>query len=186
MVPLVAADAGPALSQMGGTWPTDGRVVGIVADGAADLDGIRAARQAVLDAGMVPLVIAPAGGTLDADDEPVAVQRTFATARSVECDALLFAGAPAPGSDAHGARDAKAGTAAEQGPDPRVLLLLTEAYRHGKVVGGWNGAPALLEALGIASDGPGIIMSRDGTTAVEAVVEALAGHRAWDRFPPAP
>lgn len=39
-------------------------------------------------------------------------------------DTLLCAGAPAPGGDAHGARDAKAGGAAE-GPDTRVLLLLT-------------------------------------------------------------
>ncbi|MFJ8159976.1 catalase [Streptomyces sp. NPDC096136] len=181
-VPLVTADASPALSQMGGTWPTDGRVVGIVADDQADLDGVRAARRAVLEAGMVPLVIAPAGGTLDAGGDPIAVQRTFATARSVECDALLFAGAPAPGDDAHGARDAKAGTTA-QGPDPRVLLLLTEAYRHGKAVGGWNGVPDLLEAAGIAPDGPGLIAGGDAAAAVEATAAALSGHRVWHRFP---
>ncbi|WP_442270027.1 catalase [Streptomyces sp. M-16] len=192
-VPLVAADASPALSQMGGTWPADGRVVGIVADGSTDPDGVRAARQAVLDAGMVPLVIAPTGGTLDADGDPVEVQRTFATARSVEFDAVLTAGAPAPAADAHGARDAKAGNTGDMGrtgkaaPDPRVVLLLAEAYRHGKAVGGWNGAETVLEAAGIApSEGPGVIVSDSGTEAVRAAAEALAGHRAWDRFPPAP
>ena len=46
---------------------------------------------------MVPLVIAPAGGMLGADGDPVTVQRTFATARSVEFDALLLAGAPGAG-----------------------------------------------------------------------------------------
>ncbi|MFD3789570.1 hypothetical protein [Streptomyces cyaneofuscatus] len=53
-------------------------------------------RQAVLDAGMVPLVIAPAGGTIGPEDDPVTVQRTFTTARSIEFDALLLAGAQAP------------------------------------------------------------------------------------------
>ncbi|MFF7505410.1 hypothetical protein ACFZBM_39305 [Streptomyces lavendulae] len=123
-VPLVAADASPALSQMGGSWPTDGRVVGIVADGGTDPDGVRAARQAVLDPGTVPLIIAPAGGMPDADGDPVEVQRTFATARSVEFDAVLSAGAPAPAADAHGAREAKArntgntGSTGKAAPDP--------------------------------------------------------------------
>ncbi len=56
---------------------------------------------------MVPLVIAPTCGVLDTDGGPVTVQRTFATARSTEFDAILVAGAPAPGADAYGARDAK-------------------------------------------------------------------------------
>ncbi|MEU9039911.1 catalase [Streptomyces sp. NPDC048352] len=185
-VPLTEEAASPALSQVGRTWPADGRVVGIVADDAADLDGVRAARQALLDGGMVPLVIGPAGGKLDAEGEPVAVQRTFATARSVEFDALLFAGVPAPAADAHGARDAKAGNGngAPHGADPRALLLLTEAYRHGKAVGGWNGADAVLAAGGIAPDGPGVIVGESGAAAVEAVTAALSEHRAWDRFPP--
>ncbi|MEV8531397.1 catalase [Streptomyces sp. NPDC051211] len=183
-VPLDAVDPSPALSQLGQTWPVDGRVVGIVADAAADLDGVRNVRQAVLDAGMVPLVIAPTGGTLSPDGDPIPVQRTFATARSVEFDALLFAGAPGPGSDANGARDAKAGVPAPQGPDPRVVLLLTEAYRHGKALGGWNGADRLLGVVGVGADGPGIALGEDGTTVVGAVAAALAEHRAWDRFPP--
>ncbi|MGW6853195.1 catalase [Streptomyces virginiae] len=185
-VPLVAADPSPALSQMGGTWPTEGRVIGIVADATADLDGVRAARQAVLDADMVPLVVAPTGGTLegDGDGDPVTVQRTFATARSVEFDAVLLAGVPEAGADAYGARDAKAGTAQPpDAPDPRVLLLLTEAYRHGKAIGGWNGAEHLLETCGITADEPGIAVADSGGAAVDALATALGGHRAWDRFP---
>ncbi|MFD9304007.1 catalase [Streptomyces sp. NPDC060048] len=182
---LVTPEPSPALSQLGRTWPVDGRVVAIVTDATADPQGVRSARQAVLDAGMVPLIVAPAGGTLDPDGDPIAVQRTFATARSVEFDALLFAGAPGPGSDAHGARDAKAGGPAPQGPDPRVVLLLTEAYRHGKALGGWNGADRLLEAAGVDADGPGIVLGEDGASVVVALVTALSEHRAWDRFPPA-
>ncbi|MFF4185143.1 catalase [Streptomyces sp. NPDC001691] len=175
----------PALSQLGRAWPTDGRVVGIVADASADLEGVRAARQAVLAADMVPLVIAPVGGALDGDGDPVAVQRTFATARSVEYDALLFAGAPRPGADAYGARDAKAGSPAPQGPDPRVLLLLTEAYRHGKAIGGWGDARDMFEASGIEEGEAGCVLGDSGPGVVERVTRALAEHRAWDRFPPA-
>lgn len=57
---------------------------------------VRALQQTVLDADMVPLVIAPAGGKLDAGGDPITVQRTFATARSIEFDALVLAGAPDP------------------------------------------------------------------------------------------
>ncbi|MEU9237593.1 catalase [Streptomyces subrutilus] len=185
-VPLPAADPSPALSQLGGTWPVDGRVVGIVADAAADLDGVRTARQAVLDAGMVPLVIAPTGGTLDPGGDPIGIQRTFATARSVEFDALLLAGVPQAGADAYGARDAKAGTTQPpKAPDPRVLLLVTEAYRHGKAIGGWNGAERLLESAGITTAEPGIAVADSGAAVVDAVATALGEHRAWDRFPAA-
>ncbi|NXY95445.1 catalase [Streptomyces sp. BR123] len=184
-VPLAEVEPSPALSQVGRTWPVDGRTVGIIADAAADLEGVRSARQTVLDAGMVPLVIAPTGGNLDSAGDPIAVQRTFATARSVEFDALLLAGAPEPGSDAHGARDAKAGAPGRHGPDPRVVLLLTEAYRHGKALGGWNGAHRLLEAIGIGEGEPGIALGGEGAAAAEAVTAALAEHRAWDRFPSA-
>ncbi|GAA0593088.1 catalase [Streptomyces crystallinus] len=184
-VSLAPADPSPALSQLGKTWPVDGRVVGIVADSDADLDGVRSVREAVLAAGMVPLVIAPVGGTLGSGDGPIAVQRTFATARSVEYDALLCAGSPQPGADAYGARDAKAGSPTGRGPDPRVLLLLTEAYRHGKALGGWNDARELFDAAGIGADEPGVAVSDSASAAVEKVTAALAEHRAWDRFPAA-
>ncbi|GAA3290678.1 catalase CatB [Streptomyces cinereospinus] len=96
-VPVEAVEPSPALSQVGRTWPLNGRIVGIVTDGSGDLDGVREVRQAVLAAGMVPLVIAPSGGRLDPEGEPITVQRTFATARSIEFDALLLAGVPGPG-----------------------------------------------------------------------------------------
>ncbi|MFD5621617.1 catalase-related domain-containing protein [Streptomyces yangpuensis] len=184
-VPLVAADPSPALSQLGRSWPTEGRVIGIVADAAADPDGVRDARRAVLDAGVTPLVIAPTGGTLDAGGEPVPVQRTFAATRSVEYDALLFAGTPGAAADAHGARDTKAAIPGSPDTDPRVLLLLTEAYRHGKAIAAWDGADRLLATAALDPAVPGIALTDDATAAVHAVTATLTQHRAWGRFPPA-
>ncbi|MFC9342327.1 catalase [Streptomyces sp. NPDC057020] len=184
-VPLVEAEPSPALSQLGQRWPVDGRVIGIIADAASDLDGVRAARRSILDAGMVPLVVAPTGGMLDPDGDPITVQRTFATARSVEFDAVVLAGLPGRSSDAYGARDAKAGTPAPQGLDPRIALLLAEAYRHGKAIGGWNTTEQVLETVGIGADGPGIACGQDSATVVASVEASLSEHRAWDRFPPA-
>ncbi|MEU3059689.1 catalase [Streptomyces subrutilus] len=184
-VPLADPDPSPALSQVGREWPLDGRVIGIVADPGGDLAGVRTVRDAVLADGMVPLVIAPTGGTLGPRKNPVTVQRTFATARSVEFDALLFAGVPGPAADARGARDAKAGAARPDGPDPRVLLLLTEAYRHGKAIGGWKSASRVLDAAGIGADEPGIVFRATPAAALKQLKRAMAGHRAWDRFPAA-
>ncbi|WP_037895908.1 catalase [Streptomyces sp. NRRL S-920] len=186
-VALADTEPSPALSQLGQTWPVEGRIVGIVTDGETDLDGIRSARRAVLDAGMVPLVIAPTGGLLDAGKDPIAVQRTFANARSVEFDALLLAGSPAPGSDAYGARDAKAGEPTSPGTsvDPRVMLMAAEAYRHGKALGGWAGADAALRAAGITDTAPGVVVAGSGVEALEQVAQLLGSHRVWDRFPAA-
>ncbi|MFB6961954.1 hypothetical protein ACFCYB_34465 [Streptomyces sp. NPDC056309] len=64
--------------------------------------------------------------------------------------AVLPAGTPGVGADAHGARDA---TAAQQAThDPRVGLLLSEAFRHGKAIGSWKGAEVALEVAGVPVD----------------------------------
>ncbi|MER5646377.1 catalase [Streptosporangium sp. NPDC002524] len=195
--PLPPVEPSIALSQLGRTWPTVGRVIGIVADENSDLDAVRAVRRTILDGGMVPLVIAPAGGLLGAGGaDPVTVQRTFATARSVEFDALLLAGAPAPGKDAYGARDAKAGGGlpVAAGVDPRVLLMLAEAFRHAKPLGGWGDAGRALGAAGIDTSAPGVLVTGDdgdgdgnggGDRALEGIVRLLGQHRVWERFPPA-
>lgn len=180
--PLVNVRPSPALSQIGRTWPVDGRTIGIVTDQALDTAGVHEVRQAVLDAGMVPLVIAPVGGVLGADDHPVTVQRTFAAARSVEFDALVFAGLPGAGADAYGARDAKAGDPRPAASDPRVMALLTEAYRHGKAIAGWAGAEALFEAAGISVGEAGVVVTHDAR-GLPQLMELLAAHRVWERFP---
>ncbi|MGC5365228.1 catalase [Streptomyces sp. DT24] len=187
-VTLAEPAPSPALSQVGQVWPPDGRIIGIVVGEGTDLADLRSVRAAVLDAGMVPLVIAPAGGKLDAGGDPITVQRTFATARSVEYDAVLLAGAPGPGSDAYGARDAKAGAPAPATgvtADPRVLLLLAEAFRHGKAIGGWGGAEGVLEAARVPLAAPGVVLARSGPAALEEVSRLLGEHRVWERFPAA-
>jgi catalase len=169
----------PALSQIGGTWPTDGRIIGIVVD-PADLDGVRTVRETILAASMVPLLIAPTGGPLDADSGLVA-QRTFLTARSVEFDALLLAGSPPPGADALPARDDKAG-APGTAVDPRVVLMIQECFRHAKAIGAWGSGRAALEAAGCAT-GPGIVIEDDPSTVLTKTTKLLGSHRVWERFP---
>ncbi|MFE9776502.1 catalase [Streptomyces sp. NPDC005931] len=183
-VPPAEVERSPALSQVGRTWPADGRIVGIVTGPDGDLEGVRAVRDAVLAAGMVPLVVAPNGGKLGTGDEALTAQRTYVTARSVEFDAVLLAGAPAVGNDAFGARDAKGVPSAAQRPatDPRVTLLLSEAYRHGKAIGAWSGGEAALASAGVPVDAPGVVVADSGAGALERVSELMGSHRVWERF----
>jgi catalase len=181
------ADAAPspALSQLGGTWPVKGRVVGIVADESSDLETVRAARDALDAAGIVPLVIAPSGGFLGADgDGGIAVQRTYLTARSTEFDAVLMAGSALPAADAEQGLDAKAG---EPGVsvDPRVALLVSESFRHAKAIGGWGSGTAVVDGSTIPQDSPGVVFGDSAEDVVSQITELLAAHRAWDRFPAA-
>ncbi|MEU8633606.1 catalase [Amycolatopsis sp. NPDC048633] len=161
-----------ALSQIGGTWPTDGRIIGIVVD-PTDLDGVRAVRETILAEGMVPLLIAPTGGPLDADSGLVA-QRTFLTARSVEFDALLLAGSPPPGADVLPAGD--------DAVDPRVVLIVQECFRHAKAIGAWGSGRAALEAAGCAT-GPGVVLDDDPAVVLAKTTKLLGAHRVWERFP---
>ncbi|MEZ7002533.1 catalase [Streptomyces sp. AD55] len=182
--PLADVTPSPALSQLGRSWPADGRVVGIVTGADGDLAGVRAVREAVLDAGMVPLVVAPAGGTLGSGAEALTVQRTYATARSVEFDAVLLAGTPGPGADAYTARDAKStpGPTGSAEADPRVGLLVSEAFRHGKAIGVWAGGEAALAGAGVPADAPGVVVAGSGTSALSRVAELMSVHRVWERF----
>ncbi|MEU2614805.1 catalase [Micromonospora sp. NPDC007271] len=177
-VPLADVAPSPALSQVGREWPVDGRTVGIVVDPDGSLDGVSQVRRAVLAAGMVPFLVAPHGGRVD--DLPV--QRTFATGRSVEFDALLLAGAPAPAPDALAARDAEAGTPASPTVDPRVLLLVEECWRHAKAIGGWGAGIEVLQRAGVA-DTPGVVTGDSGNDVFAKVRQLMAAHRVWERFP---
>jgi catalase len=179
------AQPSPVLSQLGKTWPVAGRVVGIVADESSDLEAVRDARKALNDAGIVPLVIAPSGGTLGGEDDGgIPVQRTYLTARSTEFDAVIVAGSAAPADDAEQGLDAKAG---EPGVslDPRVVLLLSEAFRHAKAIGAWGSGSAGVAAASIPNDAPGVVLGVSAGQVVPQIQELLAAHRAWERFPAA-
>ncbi|MEU5559593.1 hypothetical protein AB0H47_26225 [Streptomyces globisporus] len=71
------------------------------------------------------------------------------------------------------------------GIDPRVLLLITEAFRHHKAIGAWADGLDALQTAGIAPDAPGVVTADDPATVLEGLTEMLAHHRAWDRFTPA-
>ncbi len=175
----------PALSQVGSKWPTKGRLIGIIADENADLDAVRALRREIFNGDMVPLVIGPTGGKLGANSgDPVTVQRSFVTGRSTEFDALIVAAAPVPGKDAFATRDAKAwnGTA-DAAIDPRVELMLTEAYRHAKPLGALASARSAFDGAGIPVDAPGIVVGDDAEAVLRKVVDLLRHHRVWERFP---
>jgi catalase len=171
----------PALSQLEGEWPADGRMVGVLVDPEVveSLSGVQEVRRAVLAAGAVPLVIAPHGGDLG---EGLVAQRTYATVRSVELDALLLAGPTPPAPDARGARDAKAGQPGGTGLDPRVELLVTECFRHAKAVGAWGDGVSTLTALGL-EDRAGVAIAPSAEEVLAQVQQLMAGHRVWDRFP---
>ncbi|MFF5229490.1 catalase [Dactylosporangium sp. NPDC000521] len=177
-VPLAEVAPSPALSQVGREWPTDGRTVGIVVDPAGDVADVRAIREAVFAAGMVPLLIAPHGGTVGG----LPVQRTFATGRSVEFDALLLAGAPVPAPDAIPARDAKAGAAGTTTVDPRVVLMVEECWRHAKAIGAWGAGTGVLAAAGVAGT-PGVVSGDAADEVFTGVRQLMGAHRVWERFP---
>lgn len=182
-VQVADAEPSPAVSQVGGSWPVAGRVVGILADASSDVAQVSAAREALNAEGIVPLVIAPTGGILAGDDGAgVPVQRTYLTARSTEFDAVIVAGAGKPAPDATQGRDAKAGEPAVA-VDPRVALLLLEAFRHAKAIAAWGSGTEALAAAGVSADGPGIAVGEGPDAVIPAVLDLLAAHRAWDRFP---
>ncbi len=180
---LADVQPSPALSQVGKEWPTTGRVIGIVADASSDLDSVRTVRDAVFAGGMIPLVIAPQGGKLEGGSgDPVVVQRTYLTARSVEFDAIVLAGTPAPAPDAMASTDAKAGAPSTPNLDPRIALMLSEAYRHCKALGGWGDSADAYQGAGCPANAPGIVLAHDPSAVLDQIVGLLAKHRVWERF----
>jgi catalase len=178
---LEDAAPSPALSQVGEPFPVDGRKVGIVVDDDSDLGDVAELVSAATQAKLVPLVIGPHGGTIG----DLTVNRTYATARSFEYDALVLAASAAPAADAVPSLDARAGDPAAAGTptDPRVALLTAEIWRHGKALGSLGAAgAAALTAVGVPSGAPGVVSTDQPAALVDSLGELLALHRVWDRF----
>ncbi|MEJ1154709.1 catalase [Microbacterium marmarense] len=146
----------PALRMVGDTWPTDGRIVGIVADDDTSVDVLTSVRAALNEAGVLPFVIAPHGGTLSG----IPIQRTAQTAASIEFDALI---ALAPSEDA------------------RTLRLFDEALRHGKAIGATEDGLGLLKEGGFDEGGVGVITG-ESSAVVDGILELLPAHRVWERL----
>ncbi|WP_392468740.1 catalase [Arsenicicoccus cauae] len=168
----------PALSQVGKPFPVDGRKVGIVCDELSDDATVTALVKAVEKASMVPFVVGPHGGQVGS----VEVDKTFATARSVEFDAIVLAGQIAPAPDAVPSYDARNGDQSALGTqtDPRIALMLGEAFRHCKAIGAVS-AEAITSA-GLPADAKGVVVA-DGAAIIDQVAELLTLHRVWDRYP---
>jgi catalase len=157
----------PALVQiLAEPGPIDGRKIGIIADAGSDLAGVAALIKAVEGLGVTALVIAPVGGVLNAGRRKVAADRTLATARSIEFDALVVAGGTTPSRDI------------------KLLVLLQEAFRHCKTLAAWGDGAAVLKAAGISVRDPGVEVSKSVDKAFTAQLAAALGlHRVWDRAP---
>ncbi|HET7387064.1 MAG TPA: catalase [Nocardioidaceae bacterium] len=178
--PLPDVTPSAPLAQVGRTWPGDGRVVGIVVDVDGDLTGVDQARSTLFEAGMVPLLIAARGGTLP---DGIPVQRTFLTARSVEYDAVLLGGSPAPAPDALPNRDTKAGAGGATALDPRIELLLEETWRQAKAIGAWGAGADALGSAEIPPDAAGVVVGDGASDVLPQVRELMSHHRVWERFP---
>ena len=176
--PPVDAPASAALSQIGRQWPVTGRKIALVVDSDTPEEAITAAKNAVVDAGMLPFVTAPTGGKVGG----VVVDRTFLTAASIEFDAALILQAPAPAPDATPTFDAKAGQdTAGKAVDPRMVKMIAEMFRHCKAIAVTPEADAILTAAGVPKDAAGVVVG-EPATAVAQLAELLASHRVWERF----
>jgi catalase len=163
--PVAEGDISPALSQLVEVpGPIVGRRVGVIADATSDLAGLEKLRQAVEAQGAKVLVIAAVGGELRRGTRKEIVERTFATTRSVEFDAIVVAGGTQPSADL------------------RVRTLLQEAYRHCKPLAAWGTGVDTLTAAGIPDDGPGVLVSNNVVKAFSGELFAAMGrHRVWER-----
>ena len=159
--PATDVAASPALSQIRGKWPVSGRKVGVVASANTPFEQVRTLRAAIGDAGMVPLLIAPTGGSLGEGEGAIPVERTYATMRSVEFDAVVLT------------------EGIEQMTE--LDLLISESWRHLKAVATCGSAGHLLEEPGINRDDPGIFCEADPGDVTKKLVDALSEHRAWAR-----
>jgi catalase len=157
----------PALSQIyAAPGPIDGRKIGIIADAGSDLAGVAALVKAMAGLGATALVVAPVGGVLKAGRRTVTVDRTFATARSIEFDAVVVADGTTVGGDI------------------KLVVLLQEAFRHCKALAAWGDGTAVLKAARIPAKGPGVDIAAAADKAFfGALAKALGLHRAWDRAP---
>ena len=172
-----AVTASPALSQVGETWPVDGRMVGVVVGASTAAAALDPVMEALKDEGLRPLLIAPKGPEVGGH----VVERSFLTAGSHELDAVVVVEDPARGADASPSFDAKAG-AADGSTDPRVVKLLQEMFRHCKAIGSLDAGAAALAHAGVADGASGVAVG-SVEQVVAALVEGLAEHRAWSRFP---
>lgn len=154
----------PALSQVyAEPGPVTGRKVGVLADAGSDLAGVSKLIKALTGQGVVPLLTAPVGGVLKSGRRSEIVERTYATVRSIEVDAVVVA----------------AGTSAG---DIKQKVLLQEAFRHCKAIATWGDGVSVLQEAGIVVGDPGVLIGEGVDKAfLTQLTAALGMHRVWER-----
>ncbi|QDP97487.1 catalase [Microlunatus elymi] len=170
-------DPSPALSQAGHRWPVDGRKIGVVIDVDQPPEDIAGICRWIADQGMVGLPIAAHGGAVNGQP----IERTFATCRSIEVDALLLAGSPPPAPDAP-VPAGQAGSGSQQ-LDPRVTVLIDECFRQSKVIGVVGAGRTAFDQAG-HHPGPGVVTGEDAVAVLGEITDQLAAHRVWSRYRP--
>ena len=154
----------PALSQVGKTWPIDGRQVGILISTDLDEASAQAVGKLVDDlfaAGTTPLLVAEKGGAVTLGGKDVSISRTYLTASSIEFDAAVVVNPPAK-------------------TDVNTILGELERHKKAIVVVGEAGKQAL-EGARVPDDQPGIVAVDAADAAAAPVKELLASHRVWER-----
>lgn len=154
----------PALSQVGKTWPIDGRQVGILISTDLDEATAQAVGKLVDDlfaAGTTPLLVTEKGGTVALGGKDVSISRTYLTASSIEFDAAVVVNPPAK-------------------TDVNTILGELERHKKAIVVVGEAGKQAL-EGARVPVDQPGIVAVDAADAAAAPVKELLASHRVWER-----
>ena len=154
----------PALSQVGKTWPIDGRQVGILISTDLDEASAQAVGKLVDDlfaAGTTPLLVAEKGGAVTLGGKDVSISRTYLTASSIEFDAAVVVNPPAK-------------------TDVNTILGELERHKKAIVVVGEAGKQSL-EGARVPVDQPGIVTVDAADAAAAPVKELLASHRVWER-----
>jgi catalase len=165
--PTGGLDSSPALAMVtDNVYPVDGRVVQILANDGCDLSGVRLLKEALLEAGAVPHVVATHKGAIRGarrGDELV-VDRSFHTASSAEADAIVVA------------------SGAELAELPAALTFVQSAYRHYKPIAAWGDGAQLLDNAGIGTSDAGVVVAeRSNKAFAKAIVTSLTVHRHWER-----
>jgi len=139
------------------------RCVAVLVNEGVDAAAFKHLKQKITAAGGQIKVIAPRLGSVKAaDGSEVPVDMTFYNTSSVLHDALYLLG-----DEEH---------ASSLLIIPEAVEFIHEQYRHCKILGATEDASGIFSKLDKEID-DGIVANGD----VEAFIEALAGHRFWDR-----
>ncbi len=160
-------DPSPALSQLTTQpGPITGRVVGVVASPAADARDIATLRESLRERQATLRVIGEVPGTIGRGSATQPVERTLATTRSVEFDAVVI------------------GPGFSEAVDARLLVLVQEAVRHCKPLAAWGDGDQVLRAAGVGLQDAGVFVADTVDALLDSDLFAAMGrHRAWERTP---